>query len=59
LGDLDYSLFMTSNGQSGNPLSGLHDTFVKPWSEGEYFTFSSQKRDAEISRTGKLTLKPE
>lgn len=59
LGDLDSSLFMTSNGQSGNPFSGLHNTFVEPWSRGEYFTFSSQKRDAEIGRTGKLTLKPE
>ncbi len=59
LGDLDNSLFMTANGQSGNPLSGLHDSFIEPWSKGEYFRFSSKRRDAEISRTGKLLLKPE
>ena len=59
LDDLDNSLFVTSNGQSGNPLSGLHDTFVQPWSRGEYLRFSSSRRDAEISRTGKLLLQPE
>ena len=59
LSDLDDSLFMTSNGQSGNPLSGLHKTFLEPWSKGEYFRFSSTRRDAEINRTGKLTLQPE
>ena len=59
LADLDNSLMMTSNGQSGNPLSGLHDTFVEPWSKGEYLPFSFSKRDAEISRKGKLLLTPE
>ena len=58
LGDLDNSRFITSNGQSGNPMSGLHDTFMDEWSRGEYFPLSSTRRDAEIGRTGKLLLQP-
>ncbi|MGB1147599.1 MAG: penicillin acylase family protein, partial [Alphaproteobacteria bacterium] len=59
MSDLDNSLFMTSNGQSGNPISGLHKTFLEPWAAGDYFRFSGRKRDAEISRVGKLKLQPE
>ena len=59
LGRPDHSLFITSNGQSGNPLSGLHDTFVDQWAQGEYVRFSTSRRDAEINRKGKLRLVPQ
>ena len=59
LSNLDNSRFMTSNGQSGNPLSGLHKTFLEPWAAGTYLRFSGRRRDADISRVGKLVLKPD
>ena len=59
LSDLDASLMMTSNGQSGNPLSRLHGTFVAPWAAGEYRRFSGRKSDAETDALGVLVLQPE
>ena len=58
LSDLDSSLMMTSNGQSGNPLSRFHGTFVAPWAAGKYLRFSGRKGDAETDALGVLTLQP-
>jgi len=58
LDELDRSLFIHSTGQSGNPLSPLHDNFVRRWAEGEYITIRTARRDVEVGALGTLRLTP-
>jgi penicillin amidase len=58
LDDLDRSLFMQSTGQSGNPLSPLYSSFVKPWAEVDFVPMSTQAQDATAGALGTLTLLP-
>ena len=56
LDDLDRSLYIHSTGQSGNPLSDLHDNFVESWANGEYVMIPTKRAVVDIGALGTLVL---
>ena len=56
LDDLDRSLYIHSTGQSGNPLSDLHDNFVESWANGEYIMIPTKRAVVDIGALGTLVL---
>ena len=58
LDDLDRSLYVHTTGQSGNPLSGFFDNFVRPWRDIEYIPMTTARRDYAAGSHGTLVLTP-
>lgn len=59
--DPDSSIFITSTGQSGHPLSRHYDDLAQLWRRGEYITMSLDEGLARAAAVGEtfLTPKPE
>ena len=58
LADLDRSLFISSTGQSGNPLSSHYDDFVERWRDHRPFTIPMERSAVEAVRSDRLVLIP-
>lgn len=58
LSDLDQSLFITSTGQSGNPLSPHYDDFVERWRDHRPFVIPTDRDAVEALQTDRLVLVP-
>lgn len=58
LADLDRSLFITSTGQSGNPLSSHYDDFIERWRDHRPFTIPMERSAVEAARRDRLILTP-
>ncbi|WP_282602946.1 penicillin acylase family protein [Paracoccus sp. PARArs4] len=58
LADPDSSVFVTSTGQSGHPLSRHYDDLSGLWRRGEYVTMSLDPELARAAATGITTLTP-
>lgn len=54
----DASLFVTSTGQSGHPLSRFYDNLGGLWRRGEYIPMSLDPALAEAAATGITTIRP-
>lgn len=58
LAALDQSLFITSTGQSGNPLSPHYRDFVERWRDHRPFTIPTERTAVEAARRDRLVLVP-
>lgn len=58
LADPDSSVFITSTGQSGHPLSRHYDDLAGLWRRGEYIGMSLDPALARAAATGVTTLTP-
>ena len=56
--DPDSSIFITSTGQSGHPLSRHYDDLAKLWRRGEYITMSLDEGLARAASVGETVLTP-
>lgn len=56
--DPDSSVFITSTGQSGNPLSRHYDDLGELWRRGEYIPMSLDPELARAAATGVMVLTP-
>ena len=54
----DQSLFITSSGQSGNPLSSHYRDFVERWRDHRPFTIPTERATVEALRSDRLVLVP-
>ena len=57
-GDPDSSVFITSTGQSGHPLSRHYDDLGQLWRRGEYIPMSLDPELARAAAVGVTTLVP-
>jgi penicillin G amidase len=57
--DPDSSVFITSTGQSGHPLSRHYDNLGDLWRRGEYIPMSLDPQLARAGAVGVTTLLPE
>jgi len=58
LGDPDSSVFITSTGQSGHPLSRFYDDLGEVWRRGEYIPMSLDPELARAAAVGVTRLTP-
>jgi penicillin G amidase len=58
LGDPDSSVFITSTGQSGHPLSRFYDDLGEVWRRGEYIPMSLEPELARAAAVGVTRLTP-
>ena len=58
LAALDQSLFITSTGQSGNPLSPHYRDLVERWRDHRPFTIPTERLAVEAARSDRLLLVP-
>ena len=58
LAALDQSLFITSTGQYGNPLSSHYRDFVERWRDHRPFTIPTERTAVEAARSDRLVLVP-
>ena len=56
--DPDSSIFITSTGQSGHPLSRHYDDLAQLWRRGEYITMSLDEGLARAASVGETVLTP-
>jgi penicillin G amidase len=56
--DPDSSVFITSTGQSGHPLSRFYDDLGELWRRGEYVPMSLDVDLARAAAVGSTTLTP-
>ena len=56
--DPDSSIFVTSTGQSGHPLSRHYDDLAQLWRRGEYITMSLDEGLARAASVGETVLTP-
>lgn len=59
LAALDKSLFITSTGQSGNPLSPHYSDFVERWRDHRPFIIPTERAAVEAARSDRLVLVPD
>lgn len=58
-GDPDSSVFVTSTGQSGHPLSRYYDDLGELWRRGEYIPMSLDIELARAAQVGTTVLEPQ
>ena len=58
LADPDRSVFITSTGQSGNPLSPRYRDFAEPWRDGRYLPMPTDRARIAADSLGSWVLTP-
>jgi penicillin G amidase len=58
LADLENSLYVIPNGQSGNVFSPYYDDLLEDWRDGRYFTISTDFEVIRSNSIGEMTLNP-